>query len=236
MPYLIWDFDNTLAHRPGLWSQCLVDLAKEAVPDTRLTREDLLPHLSQGFPWHSAEHSHLHLNHPDAWWNNLLPMLTHALISGGSMEAHDAIQIANRVRTEFINPSKWVVFADTVVTLNALSARGWRHIVLSNHVPELPQLMTALHLDHHFDHIVTSALLGYEKPHPLAFEAAIALIPEDEHVVMVGDNFIADYQGAKSAGLPAYLVRNSHPECETAFPDLDTLLQHFLLQSESHTG
>jgi putative hydrolase of the HAD superfamily len=231
MPYLIWDFDNTLAYRPGLWSQCLVDLVKQVLPNTQLTRDDLLPHLSKGFPWHTPENDHVHLNHPDAWWNHLLPMLTNALISGGALEVSLATKIATRVRTEFTNPEKWVVFPDTMTTLSALSEHGWRHVVLSNHIPELAQLIRSLNLNHHFEHIITSALLGYEKPHALAFQAAVALIPANEYIVMVGDSFVADYQGAKLAGLPAYLVRSTHPECTHSFPDLDALLRHLISTS-----
>lgn len=224
--FLIWDFDNTLAHRPGLWSQCLADLANAELPGIGLTREQLAPHVSGNFPWHRPERGHLHLSDPDDWWESLFPMLAAALVESGGIEADLAATIAGRMRAEYTDPEGWVVFPDTKPTLAALSERGWRHIILSNHVPELPQLVADLGLDHYFEHVLTSAALGYEKPHALAFQAAVDRVSSGVRVIMIGDNFVADYQGARSAGLDSILVRNSHPECEVGFPDLESLLQH----------
>ncbi|WP_164931926.1 HAD-IA family hydrolase [Janthinobacterium sp. 17J80-10] len=226
MPYLLWDFDNTLAYRPGLWSQCLADLANAELPGLNLKREHLVPHLSSGFPWHTPDLEHHHLSTSDAWWRNLHPVLAASLVAGAGIDASLAFELAERVRAEYVNPGQWVVFADTEPTLTALSSSGWQHIVLSNHVPELPQLIAALGLERHFARILTSAALGYEKPHPLAFKAAVSGIPHREQVIMVGDSFVADYQGARAAGLDAVLVRNAHPDCKTALPDLHALVRH----------
>jgi len=55
----------------------------------------------------------------------------------------------------------------------------------------------------HFDAVVVSGDIGYAKPHPLPFTTILdqlALSPEQ--VLFVGDNWLADIQGAKRAGLP----------------------------------
>ena len=124
MAYLIWDFDNTLAHRPGLWGQCLVDTANQALPGAGLTRAQVAPYLSSGFPWHTPEVEHPHLGDPDAWWARLNLVLSAALTAGAKMDATLASKIASQVRPEFLNPSRWVVFADTEPTLTALSPKS----------------------------------------------------------------------------------------------------------------
>jgi putative hydrolase of the HAD superfamily len=115
------------------------------------------------------------------------------------------------------------VYPDTIEVLAELSSAGWRHMVLSNHVPELPELISALGLGVHFDRVFTSAKIGFEKPHPAAFAAALSVMPRRRRIVMIGDSFVADYQGAKSAGLEAILVRAEHPACEITFQDLRPL-------------
>lgn len=228
MHCILWDFDNTLAHRPGLWSQCLADLVNALYPAKSAVREQFVAHLSRGFPWHSPEHSHHHLSNPKAWWDALIPILQNALQDGAALDIADAELLARRVQAEYTNPEKWVVFSDAHPALEELSSAGWEHIILSNHVPELPELVEALGLARHFSNIHTSASLGYEKPHANAYAAAISAFPwKTERVIMVGDSFSADYAGAKSAGLEAILVRNSHPECQHAFlPNLADLVSY----------
>jgi putative hydrolase of the HAD superfamily len=224
--YLIWDFDNTLAHRPGLWSRCLADLTNDLLGTKQLTRELFVPHLSKGFPWQTPDVAHLSPSDPDAWWANIRPTLRKAVILGAGVGAADAEIVVNQVRAAYCNPRSWVVYPDTVPALAELTARGWRHIILSNHVPELPQLVADLDLDDYFDHVLTSARVGFEKPHASAFASAVALLPPRRRTVMVGDNFVADYQGAKRAGIEAVLIRNSHPDCETEFHDMCGLVRY----------
>jgi putative hydrolase of the HAD superfamily len=226
MSYIIWDFDNTLAHRPGLWGQCLADAANSALPGAQLTRDQFRPYLSRGFPWHTPEREHHHFSDPDDWWTGLFPVFAAAIEAVTGIDSSFASKIARQVRGAYLDPRRWVVFPDTEPTLVALTGRGWRHIILSNHVPELPQLIELLGLDHHFEHVITSATLGYEKPNPSAFEAAISRIPAGARIIMIGDSFKDDYRGARSVGLEAILVRESHPDCDTTCPDLHALLAH----------
>lgn len=65
---VLWDFDGTLAHRPGLWSQAMVDVLAYHDPDHGHTREDVRAALRDGFPWHRWREPHAHLNEPDQWW------------------------------------------------------------------------------------------------------------------------------------------------------------------------
>lgn len=227
MRYILWDFDNTLAYRPGLWSQCLADLVNDAYPSKSTKKEHFSPYLSSGFPWHTPELAHHHIDCSDAWWGALTPVLRQALQHGADLDRANAERLARCVKTEYTNPDKWLVFNDTKLALEVLSDAGWQHVILSNHVPELPVLVESLGLAKYFIAIHTSAILGYEKPHVNAYANAINALPaEAERIVMVGDSFSADYLGALSVGLEAFLVRNSHPECQNTFPSLADLVTY----------
>jgi len=209
MRYLLWDFDGTLAVRHEGWSGVFVDLLRKAGVASTVTREDILPHLQSGFPWHTPEEPHTHLSSSDLWWQALHPVCRRAFEAVG-VSYEQATSLAAEIRDAYLSPSGWRIFEDTVPALSALRDAGWRHIVLSNHVPELGGLLAALGLDRFFDHVLSSGITGYEKPHPEAFRAALALVPLGAKAWMVGDSYRGDVLGAEAAGLPAVLVRSQN--------------------------
>jgi len=212
--YILWDFDGTLAERPGMWSQCLADVANEFIGAALYQRESFVPHLSSGFPWHRPDIGHPELVDPLAWWSALAPTLSEAMSKGANLPRSQTSELVWRVRTEYVNPRRWRIFTDTTDALKQLSANGWRHVILSNHVPELPTLVHALGIGSHFEQIHTSAIIGYEKPNPMCFQAALEHLPPGAEVTMVGDNYPADILGAQAVGLKAVLVRKPHPTTE----------------------
>jgi len=59
-----------------------------------------------------------------------------------------------------------------------------------------------------FDTVVVSGDVGFVKPHPAPFQAALAeLNIEPAAAVYVGDNWLADIQGAKRVGMQAVWIR-----------------------------
>src|SRR5580704_6036084 len=97
--------------------------------------------IHSGFPWHSPEVTHPHLADGDSWWRHLGEVLAAAMGRLGVAPAA-AAAAASRVRSHYVDPASWQLFPDTVPALVALSDLGWRHVLLSNHVPELPQIVT----------------------------------------------------------------------------------------------
>jgi len=204
---VLWDFDETLAHRPGKWSRCLVDALDDELPGHGITVDVIRPFLRDGFPWHRHDQPHPELSEPDTWWTHV-GMLIERAYTGAGVEPSRCSALTRRVRTIYSDPTRsWQLFEDTVPALEALRAAGWRHAVLSNHVPELPALVEGLGLHGYFDAILSSASTGYEKPHPRAFAWALDVCGSPDDVVMVGDNPVADVAGAEAAGIPAILVR-----------------------------
>jgi putative hydrolase of the HAD superfamily len=230
MKLLIWDFDGTLAYRQGRWSGALLDVLNQYVPDHMITREQLLPHLRQGFPWHTPQQPHTHLSSADAWWAQLMPIFRAAFRANGiGSEQVDAL--ATHVRAAYCQPSAWSTYPETIASLTALAEDGWTHVILSNHVPELPDLVRQLGLGGLVNEIFSSARTGYEKPHPMAFEYVLNRMMAVEQVWMVGDNPDVDISGAASLGISGILVRNSDPKAAYCCEDL-TPMRAFLSQTD----
>ena len=203
---VLWDFDGTLAWRPGLWGGCVLEVLDELAPGHTAELAQVRSGLRGGFPWDRHEQPHPELSAPDAWWRALTPLLKRAIHD--SVEEARVAELAQAVRSRFIDATRgWRVFDDTRAALRITSAAGWRNVVLSNHVPELSALVSGLGLHDLVERVFSSAATGYEKPHPEAFGVALRACGSPAHRWMVGDNPLADVAGAEAVGIPAILVR-----------------------------
>lgn len=211
MKYILWDFDDTLAYRDGKWAAALVEAVRRAHPDRNVAMGDLRPYLQSGFPWHHPERVRPAGQPADEWWSRLEPVLAAALVQGARFPEDEARRVARGVREVYIDPAYWHLFGDTLETLNELQAQGWKHVILSNHVPELPKIVHALGLSPLIHRVYTSAALGVEKPNPQAFKRVLEDLAPCEEVWMVGDSPRADVSGAEAVGIKAVLVRSEDP-------------------------
>ncbi len=216
--FLLWDFDGTLAFRPGNWTGVVCDVVAVERPDLGLTPDRLRPHLQSGSPWHAPDVVRQPCS-ADQWWSALLPALARAVQSAAGVEAPEARRLVTGVRTVYTDAKGWQMFADVLPALARLCDHGWSHIVLSNHVPELPQLVEDLGLSDFITAVYCSACTGVEKPHRKAFETVFAQHPGAQNGWMIGDSWRADVQGALAVGMRAILVRSEHPkaalQCKT---------------------
>ena len=213
---ILWDFDGTLAFRAGMWRGAMIEVLDRHAPGHGVRAEALRPYMRDAFPWHRAEVAHPELAEPEAWWAPIHRVMA-AAYEGVGLSAHDARVLARAARARYLDHRHgWALFDDTVEVLGALTAEGWRHAILSNHVPELPALASALGLGDHFEAIHTSAAIGYEKPHPAAFAAALDAAGHPDTVWMVGDNPTADVGGAQALGIPSVLVRRDGTDLHAA--------------------
>lgn len=213
--YIIWDFDGTLAYRNGKWAGALLSVLKDYDPLTEITEEQIQPYLQSGFPWHAPEISHVGLN-AEAWWLDMQIVFARAFRNVG-VQSEQARQLARNVRSTYLDFSAWQCFNDALTTVNELSHHNWQHIMLSNHVPELPALLDYLNLTPHFQVILNSAQTGWEKPNVHAFRLAQDWIQSHTKPAtspttwVIGDNISSDIRGAQEAGLPAILVHGEAP-------------------------
>jgi FMN phosphatase YigB (HAD superfamily) len=219
---LIWDFDGTLAHRRGEtgWSILLAEALDAEEPGHGHPADVFRPHLRDGFPWHRPEVAHPELCEPEAWWASVRPVLARAYEAAGYAPAR-ALELAEAARRLYVDPDVgWELFDDTLPALERLSRAGWTHAILSNHVPELRQIVAGLGLDDAFELVSCSAETGYEKPHAQAFASVLDRLRPAE-AWMVGDNVVADVLGAEAVGLPAVLVRRPDPRAARYADSLD---------------
>ncbi|MCX4681508.1 HAD family hydrolase [Streptomyces sp. NBC_01433] len=212
----IWDFDGTLGHRRyGTWAECLLEVLDAQEPGHRWAFPQMFEALATGFPWHAAQEPHPHLNDPDAWWDHITSVVAQALTRLGISRPQ---AVAAGIRAAYTDPAAWSLYPQTLHVLDRLTAHGWTHVLLSNHVPELPELLSTLGIDTRFQAVINSAASGYEKPHPQAFQLARAEAGPAHRLVMIGDNPRADAAGARRAGIDAIWVRRDQ---HTDTPDLD---------------
>ena len=221
---IMWDFDGTLGYRgrDGArlgFSTCLVEVLDAHTPGHGIDRRAFHPFLQTGFPWHAPDMTHTHLCEPEAWWDALNPVFAKAL-EGVGLAPDEATRLSRDVRARYADPTEWALYDDVVGVLTELADDGWRHVVLSNHVPELPEIAHRCGLEGLVEDVHTSAITGYEKPHPEMFNIALRAAGSPSTVWMVGDNIVADYEGAEKLGIGAVLVRHPDPGDRRSTPDL----------------
>jgi putative hydrolase of the HAD superfamily len=116
--------------------------------------------------------------------------------------------------------TNWRPADDGLPTLRALAAVGLHLGLLSNAGDDADVRILAQESGFAplLDFVVTSAQVGLRKPHPRAFEAALAHWPfAPSEVAMVGDRLDADVAGAQQMGLfGIWLHSGSSPQFPTA--------------------
>ena len=201
---IFWDFDGTLGYR-GRYGQrlgfatCLVEVLDAHSPGHGIERRAFHPYLHTGFPWHAPDSTHLHLCDPDDWWDALFPVFETAF-AGVGVDAEAARTLARHMRARYADPSQWALYDDVLPVLRHLADRGWRHVIVSNHVPELPAIASGCGLDDLVEAVHTSGITGYEKPHPEMFDIAMRAAGAPRTAWFVGDNIVADYEGPSGPG------------------------------------
>lgn len=216
---ILWDFDGTLAYREGLWSGCLAEVIQENEPAAGITRDDVRPLLHNGFPWHTPDRAHPELCSPEAWWEVVEELLFQACCRLG-FSGEKAHAYVRETHERYIDVAGFRLFEDTLPVLTALKEQGWRHVILSNHVPELRDIVEGLRLAQLVDEVLSSAVTGYEKPNPKAFDIGREAAADPDELWMVGDNPEADVRGAEAVGIPAILVRSEDESVSRRARDL----------------
>jgi putative hydrolase of the HAD superfamily len=166
MKVAVWDFDGTLARRPGGWTGAVLQVLKSIDPDCDAAVDDIRPFLQSGYPWHAPDIARPPGQAPDAWWESLTPIFAKALVSLLGLDPAESVRLARRVREFYVDLSSWETFGDTHDALTAFAQAGWTQFVLSNHVPELPAIVEGLGLGRYFDRVWTSAATGAESRTP----------------------------------------------------------------------
>jgi HAD superfamily hydrolase (TIGR01509 family) len=99
------------------------------------------------------------------------------------------------------------VFDDVVPALQRLREAGVKRAVISNADDDVTEFCTHLAFAHEMNLIVTSAIVGYEKPDPRTFQAAFEPLGVDPAKVLhIGDQPKSDVIGSLALGMQAALI------------------------------
>ena len=168
------------------------------------------------------ERALLHEIQAGAWWNIEDPFEPTEENSYQRIIAFDAAVLARaghadlpddvfrKIEDAFARRSAWYVYPDVMPSLDTLREAGIRLCVISNFVWGAPELIHDLELSSHFETLVISARVGFQKPNPGIFKLAL----EQMHVAPerawhVGDSYRADVVGARRVGINGVLIDRS---------------------------
>lgn len=99
------------------------------------------------------------------------------------------------------------VFDDVAPALDALREAGVMLAVISNADADVTAFCLHLGFAKQMDLIVTSALVGWEKPDPRTFHAALdPLVVAPGEALHIGDQALSDVVGARAIGMAAALI------------------------------
>src|SRR5918992_943912 len=77
------------------------------------------------------------------------------------------------IERAFAERSAWYIYPDVAPSLEALREAGLRLAIVSNWPWGAPELLHSLELARHFESLVISARVGYQKPHARIFRHAL---------------------------------------------------------------
>lgn len=115
---------------------------------------------------------------------------------------------AARVYREYVAPGAWKLYPDVLPTLEKLREMGYTLGVISDWVSALAgKVLLPLDIGRYFHFMVVSTVLREAKPGSGLYREALARAGVAPHqAVHVGDNYITDVLGARSAGIEGILL------------------------------
>ncbi|KAI5055651.1 hypothetical protein GOP47_0029172 [Adiantum capillus-veneris] len=117
-------------------------------------------------------------------------------------------QFFEELYQHYAKAAAWKLPVGAVTSLHRLRSSGVKLGVLSNFDTRLRPLLQELNVAEVFHSIIVSCEVGYEKPAPEIFKAALReLDVQANETVLLGDDPIADKEGAKAMGIDAWLWR-----------------------------
>ncbi|MBE1490446.1 HAD family hydrolase [Plantactinospora soyae] len=153
--------------------------------------------------------------------------VTEAFLSAALGREPDAADVRAFVDTYVAEWNREVHYLPGIADLLSGLAADYRLAVVSNthHAPLVPAHLAAMGVESLFDAVITSVRVGWRKPDPRIYAAALGeLGVAAESVVFVGDSIEPDYHGPRRIGMLAYLI---DPTGQAPVPDRHRLASVF---------
>lgn len=197
--YLLFDLGGTLMHARDDWA----DVHRRA--DAALVRELTRHHITlDSAVFRERLHAYYAQRDKDFIETTYHFVLDELLRELGYADVAESTLRSALEALFAVTQSNWILEDDTLATISGLHESRHRLGILSNagDDKDVQQQVQQFGLRPHFDFVLSSAACYYRKPHPRAFELALAqwdVAPGD--AVMIGDSLTADIAGAAQLGL-----------------------------------
>ncbi len=101
----------------------------------------------------------------------------------------------------------YTVYPEVPPALARLQADGFKLCIVSNFNWTLPEIAEGIGIARYMDAVVTSARVGFRKPHSRIYEAALEITgAQPAESLFVGDSHGPDYEGPVAAGFQALMI------------------------------
>jgi putative hydrolase of the HAD superfamily len=137
------------------------------------------------------------------WWREVV---AHTFaIAGAKVEPFDDFFAA--VYQEFTLPGIWRLEPGALELLQDLRSGGFRLGIISNFDLRLYEILKHVGVLDLFEQIIVSSQVGADKPSPRIYEEALRRFAvEPAELLHVGDDEIADGEGARALGIPTFIL------------------------------
>ena len=202
---MLFDLGGTLMHARGPWEpvHALGDhLLVECLRANGIRLE--------GTAFRSRLHAYYEQREKDLQETTYHFVLRELLREHGYAEVSEPVLRAALDALYAVTQANWQLEEDAPGVLRALKEKGCRLGIYSNagDDQDVQELIESFGIRPHFDFVLTSAACFYRKPHPRAFEIALARWSiEPAEALMVGDSLGADIRGAQRVGMRTAWVR-----------------------------
>jgi putative hydrolase of the HAD superfamily len=140
------------------------------------------------------------------WWRSLTGAVFNNL---GYLERFQDFEAFFReLYHYFATDEPWVVYEDVIPALRLWQIQGIELGIISNFDSRIYPVLAQLGLEYFFRSITISSLAGAAKPSPEIFQIALQKHNcSPAQAWHIGDSKKEDYQGAKSLGIEAFLIK-----------------------------
>ena len=150
------------------------------------------------------------------WWNFYGHLLEEAGVSDDNLRGTLVKNTQNSANWDQIRHS-------TRESLDRIG-RDYCISVISNSDGRIVEVLGRCQIADCFQSVTDSGNIGYEKPHPAIFEAALRTIEaRPEESLYVGDVYSVDYLGARNIGMQAVLFDVAGAYRDRGFPRVESL-------------
>lgn len=197
---IIWDFDGTLTRRPDMWCTSIAE-ACQLAGALDVTPADFDNTAYLYLPWNTEQLCHPHAESADLWWHAFLTQVRPLVAERVNPTVTDLGAVLDAVRKLAVDPRRYELVPESAMAVTRINASGVPQYVLSNHVPELDEIVSHLFPDR-FQDVWSSGRVGFEKPREEIFRYALNRLPfPADTVLMVGDDYYRDLEPARTLGM-----------------------------------